>query len=550
MKWVLVILLIVVGCASEPQLEPAREDIPITEPIDDSLRPDIVRVDVGYDDYEQATPKDAPSRERRSFLDSIADYRVEGLIAGDDRHPLLVGVALGEVLPALQRGDIPLLSFDPLIFRGQSLRMEPLIRFDFGENSTGVLRFEKGDDNVIESELFFLEEKPMFEYAYLLYDGAFPVMEGEEIDFFGFRYVIKEVNEQALVLHGIDHEQSLSLVNGSLLSVNGKKYADTRVFVDAYSVIIQYLAPNINNGGLILRPGEGIREKMVAPLLNPIFDVMYEGLESNPNATLEVESIGSKARLSFFNSLGEYSKIDIAAVKSGELVLGDGDHTYHITECTGFSDFCISVGDEFPVIARDGSTLVFEFRGVNEEGNTLILSDSLGERHIVKVQETGNNESGLPVLDGVFGYRGEPFRMRVLHNESIERDGSRISVDLDSSGSPNGKEVPIILFFDYELEIVNVSEEKISLVLLGNDVRRDIGTERIVIDLVVVGDEVHFDANGNFTLFEDEDDEELYFGMSGIGTFVTLDNVEDGLGEELLIEYPFDYRAGIVKIEG
>ena len=38
------------------------------------------------------------------------------------------------------------------------------------------------------------------------------------------------------MLHGTQTEQYLSLVNGSQLSVNGKKYPDTRVLVDAYSI--------------------------------------------------------------------------------------------------------------------------------------------------------------------------------------------------------------------------------------------------------------------------------------------------------------------------
>jgi hypothetical protein len=530
----MVLFLLVVACQPTP-LEPGPEVKPPPPP---PIRPYVPIVDLPEELPAPTRPSTAYG-ELRGFLNASHGVRKldTGILVGTDDEPFLLGEKLGELLPILTRLDLPFLAAadprpDPQLNIPGLFKSEQLVRFDFDENTSGVLQYGPDQyDERVGSELFFAEDAPVVEFAYLLYEGNFQALVGTEFDFFGHRYWLKEASNTSLELYGVDVEKYLFLSDDQKLKVNGNLIRDTRVHVDQWSVIITYYADDVDDDGIRLQPGDTLREKFHEDaFLNPVFDIAFDGFEGNTEDALLVESVGDEARLSFLNLAGE-----LVEFRTG-CPWGTSDGALHLFEC----EFCIAEDDRFVLTGPGGVTSIFEFRSLNQAGTVVTLRDHVtGEQHVVEVFNESGEYHDLPVLEGELRLYGAVFRIRALLNES-----PKLSVALDGDGSIGDERVPVVLKGGYELEFAEdacnitfvvpetpvVDEEEFTISLAGPARDLLIGTD--------------------LTLYETEDDSERWRGITTRGIVVTLESENGVLGEELLVAYPRDYSAGLVRILG
>jgi len=553
---VVLALLLVAACA-EDQLEQGGgyQNLPPPPPVPE------VRPDIPWAEPPATLPPIVDERERpelRQFLNATLFVRQapSGIVAGDVEHPFLVGKKLGEVLPLLTRQELRMLATKMPSLRGAVLRAEPYVRFDFGNETTGELRFVRDPDTkAVGSELFFEEEKPMFEYAYLLQEGAFPVLKGETIDLFGHTYEVHEATNTSIQLYGKDIAQFVYLVNRSELKVNGTSIADTYVEVDPWHFTIRYLAPGVDEDGLRLKPGEDLRGKLRRPemLLNALFDISYDGLEQNPNDTVAFRSVSSGVRMDFFNALGQPETIPLVGLQGTSLRWGSDERLLHVTECRSQDDFCVAIDDSFLLTSRSGVTRAMSFSGVGSIGDVLLLRDQAdNEEHVVKLAKTGKNISGSLILDGTLDLDGTIYRLRLLHNTTTSSDSSRMSIDMDGDGSMDGQPVTVVTHALHELRFPSANQTNTSrLIEFASPRLLQLSEEKIPVTVTLSGGKLLLGLGATNISLSQINDSKSYQGISGRGVLVTLDRSTDGLvGTQLRLEYPPDFRAGLVRVTG
>ncbi len=554
----LLLFMLTLSSCARPQLNEEGALLVAPPPPPPVVRPDVPRTAPLIDPL---LPTQEPQAVLRSFLNATVFVRnaPRGLHAGDPAHPLLFGMKLGELLPRLTRHDLPLLANRMPSSQGRPIRAEQLLRFDFGNETTGELRFSRDERHKITgSELFFERGKPLFEYAYLLFDGAFPVMERETIELLGYTYLIEEASNTTLELHGLDVEQYLLLSNGSALMINGKSYGDTLVTIDPWSIIIRYETPRIDKEGLRLKPGESLRGRLASPeiLLHPAFDFAYDGIEQQAEATLTLTAYDDVVRASVFTVLGDQLTLDLVGRKDGLLQWGDEERTLHLSEC----DFCVAPRERFALLARDGVTLAFEFVGVRPLGESVTLRDqATREEHVIQLVNSTQRRGNHSILEGALRLHGTAFTVRALHNETPERGGSRLAVDLDGDGVIARTNVPFVLLHGHELQFPERNQTNTTRRLeLVTPRFAALSEERIPIR-IFLGERMERGpillATENITFIPVDDDRKEWIGHSERGVRVTLRSEtrlsEERLeGEELEIVYPPDYRAGLVRILG
>lgn len=536
------------GC-QEQRIDGNTTDVirPGTTP---SVRPDIPRTEPTETGQPTLPGTARPTPEEYGFLDSSIFIRSPaggkaGIVVGDPVHPFLYGEKLGELLPLLTRRQLPLLAMEQPRLDAVTIRAEPFIRFDFDEETSGELRFVRDPDTEqVSSELFFEEGKPIIEYAYLLHDAAFPVLEGTRIDFFGHWYEIEEAYNRSVRLRGLDGAPTVILSNGSRLSVDGKSYGDTEVTVDPWHVTIRYLAPDIDEGGIRLLPGEGLRSKLRDPamLLNPVFDIVYDGREESQGAAFGLKVHGDEVRLDATRRDGEGFSMDLIAAEGGNLTWGDTNHPLHVTRCARPS-WCIALGERF-LLNVAGTTMLFEFSSVDAWGKDVTLEElALDEQHTVKLRDTGRKSGNRSILEGMLLFGPETVRVELLAGGG---ENDTLFIEMRGDGSGN---LPILLPGMNELRF----GERPGELEFFSPRQGELEEERIGIN-VTLDDR---DGTDDGLLLATDlplariDDEDEHVGMTPRGIAVVLKGSPDGdRGDELLLSYPFDYAAGIVRIVG
>lgn len=551
------VVLFVAACAQNQLSGPEQPpNIPPPPPTPD-VRPDIPHSPqpiniIPIDNGTPAGPNLTP------FLNATLFTRAApgGLIVGDATHPFLIGEMIGNVLPVLTREQLSILASEQPSAGGQLLHAEPYVRFAFGNETTGQLEYVRDPDtNAVGSELFFAEGEPMFEYDYDLEDAAFPLLIGDDLDLFGHTYEVHTVTNTSLQLYGKDVAQFVYLANNSALEVNGTSIANTMVQVDPWHFTVQYLTPAVDEGGLRLAPGEDLRSKVPRPemFLNPLFDITYDGLEQNPNDTVAFYSVANGVRVDFFNSLGEPETMQLVNTANGTLGWG-GNHALHVSECASNEDFCIAINDEFVLTSQSGVSRVFSFGGVGSIGDVLSLHDvATNEEYVVKLVDTGNNLSGNEVYDGTLALDGSIYDARVSHNASGSNDSSRISIDMNADGVIDGATVTVVTHSLHELTFPSANQTNVSrLVEFVSPPLGVFDEEDLPVRVSLVNGQLLLGLQATNITLSQVNDSETYQGLSVRGVFITLNHSPDEgvTAPQLLLAYPPDYRAGIVRITG
>ncbi len=553
----LLLLLLITACARS-QLTNGNYTA-VSPPPPPDIRPDIPRADLPPSQPILTKPSTLAS-ELTPFLNASLLIRTAssgGILVGTDDRPFLVGEKLGERLPVLTRNELSLLATPQPSFRGQPLRADNFVRFDFAddpEGMSGELRFRRDPEtHETRSELFFETGKPIFEYAFLLHEGNLLGLVNEQLALFGHTYVVREAHNQSITLYGLDTEQWLVLENGSQLEINGEKIARTKVRVDQWSILIRYYPKDEDDGGLALKAGESLRQRLQRPeaLLNPLFDIVYEGLEGATDSVVELDAKRSEVGLRYTDVLGQPVAFDIAGVENGTLRWGDYGSRLHVQECASLADYCIAIGDRFLLRSADDENIVMEFRSVNELGTEARFQDVVTkEIHLVKLADTGQERQGLHVLDGAFRMLGTTFKMRILQNETPTAARSRLSVDMDGSGGAHGTRIPLIIAGGIRITFPAENETGTRLVLaLEQPEALDLDEETLSLIIELEDGEPRIGVSG-VGLYQEED-KEVWQGLSERGTIATLTNSEDGvLGWQAKLEYAPLSRSGLVRIVG
>jgi hypothetical protein len=539
----LVVLLLIAGCEANQLVdENYTEVVPPGE--DGRERPEIPRTDPPDVERLYPEPSHRYPAELRQFLTVQSRTRAseQGIIVGDYEEPFLIGMKIEELIPGLGRGSMEMLTPQLVIAdNGATFEVESFLRFDFEENSTGELKYEVDPDSeVLEPYLFFEEEKPMFEYAYLLQEGAFPLLIGARVDFFGDDYIIHEAYNESLTLYGANVDQYLRLANGSAMSINGDTIAGTEVQVNPWGVIITYVTPYVDEDGIRVKAGEGVREKLQRPeiLLHPLFDIRFDGFETSTEDQIRFKQRGDRIRVTFTNILREEIAVDLLSRdSSGALNWGSDEHPLHFKECDR-SEYCIKQDDRFILTTREGVTKILEMRSASR---TRLMLRELGtdETHEVKIVDTGRvdviNGTNVSRYEGMLDFGAGLHDVEVLLEEGRER----IRIDMDGDGGIGSDELSIFTPFT-EIELNEMKE-----IILRQPALNDIDEEEIIVSVTD-----SFLLSSNVTV-EQVDDEDSYQGVTSRGAIVTLDETTDGIsGEELIVSFPPAFRPGLVRILG
>jgi len=538
--------LLLVGCQRNQLVDGTNGTI--VAPPQPPVRPDIPRTEPPIDQPIQTNENpDGPII--RKFLNStiITRSAPTGIVAGDATHPFLLGSKLGDLLPLLTRNQLSILAGPQPSLEGRPLRAEQYVRFDFEDETSGELRYLRDEEtDRLRGELFFAEGKPVFEYAYLLHDGAFPPMIGERIAMFGHTYLLKEASNTSLALYGQDVEQYLHLSNGSPLSVNGKSYPDTKVTVDPWHVTITYYGRDDTTGepGIHLLRGQHLRDKLAAPLLNNGFDIVYDGFEQNPNDTMTLLASDNGVTLSYYDGLGVPVSFRLFT-KNG--TLGQERSALHLEECASGS-FCVKNGEQFATRSAAMSR-IFVFESVSTLGDALQLRDlATNEEHLLKLVDTKTKKNGLSVMEATLDFDRQLYRISVLFNES-PRDSSLLAADQDGDGRIDGDTIAFPAHAFHEITVPKANRTNSSAVVeLTNAESLAVDATPFRIKILFGGDEPGFQPI-NLTLAQQEDDD-VYEGMTSRGVQVTLRSNDGITGDKIVVSYPADYRAGLVRILG
>ncbi len=517
----ILLALLLAACAREG-LE--GEYAPVAPPPPPETRPEPPRVEPPA--FHPAAAEGRLAAELRPFLNATLHLRnagPSGIIVGTQERPFLVGERLGERLPLLTRAQLSLLAEPDPVLRGRPLRAERYVRFDFGEEG-GLLTFGRDEETGrTRSSLLFPDGEPIFEYALLLHEGSLPALVGEPLAFFGHDYVVREAQNRSVTLYGLDTEQWLVLADKDPLEVNGQSLARTEVRVDPWSVAIRYYPGDPDEGGLALAPGESLRGRMRTPeaLLNPLFDIIYEGLEEGSASLVQLEALRNRLLLRYTDALHGPVELAIASVENGSLRWGPPGAPLR-RDCSGH---CLALGDSF--LVGDPVIAIMEYRSLNAQGSEAAFEELLtGESHLVRLAERGGR------LDGAF-LLGERRYSFTIENGSLDpgwpldgrlrsSDGVELSLVENATGLHLALEQP---------RLPGLDAERLGLALLLEE-----GEPRVAID--------------GLALLE-ERDEEVWRGLSGRGTIVTLDGSEDGrVGERATLSYARGARSAIVRVVG
>ncbi len=523
-----VVSLLLAACANNQLSGPYN---PVTPPPPPQLTPPSPTTPASTNAVPPPTTPSPLRNPATHFLDTTRQYNErgvthtpDGLVIGTEEDPFLIGDTLAEHVPLLGRGDLRILSAPQPVADGIPLHAESYVRFDFGENTSGELRFRRDPDSEkVRSELFFAEGKPLFEYAYLLKDTAFPLLLNQQLAFFGHTYVVKAASNTSVTLYGLDVAQWLVLQNNTALELNGTRLAHTRVFVDPWSVRIRYFADEGPDGdGLALLTGTSLRQLFPRPdaFLNPLFDLRYDGFGTGAESVITL-SAGRRATLSFTDPLGE--RVTIHTHKEGTIVWGGIGERLHTRECDSLRDYCIALHEQF-LLARPEFTSIMEFTGVNDAGNEANFKDlTTGEKHLVKLADTGLREEGLPVLDGAFRIDDATFPLRILLNGSA----SRASIDLDGDGGVRSENPLLLAENGVEVQLLENGTVELTLPeLYGSASHQRLPEETLTFTLTPCADELCVSVGGVELQQQEEQDE--WYGMSTRGVAVHLQESSDG----------------------
>ncbi|NJL44454.1 MAG: hypothetical protein HC945_04045, partial [Nitrosarchaeum sp.] len=231
-------------------------------------------------------------------------------------------------------------------------------------------------------------------------------------------------------------------IRGSLLGSTFQEGADFEISTIKYRLKADAVA---GGNTLYVAPGHGVREFLTEPqgMLNPTWDIRYEGLSEPETYEIEMDADGDSGyRLSLTSQSGKDYDFVLTEVDTDqdELIFGEdeGDERFWFVEgedanaanCTAYG---ISQDDRFLVTSDSGFdenafSSIWEYTNWNEDSNERLLTFEnvgSGERKTVKV-------TGTTTGAGTLIAEGYEFDVMVCNVSDAD---SKIVVDLDNSGA-------------------------------------------------------------------------------------------------------------------
>ena len=435
--------------------------VPATPPFAPSspvIRPEIPRTnDPGW----QETPPEPipvmppPPTNRSVFLvkrESATIFRIPLSGSLGAAYPLLTKEELPSLKPApLQTGD------------GHFRSYAQFLRFSFGENTTGNVTFI--DDSRREyfgTALLFREDLPLLEYALDLQGRLFfdPRILGAKIRLLGNDFQVQEATNVTLALNGLDVSQYLFLHDNRSLESNKQTFTNTIVNYDGAGFSYRLDARALDRGGLFLREGETLRQRLRERHLEPSligqqFDIHYDGPEPLPLATPRITFAGFEDRVALtWSAAGIETTIPLAGIGEDSIFsFGDGDVTFHARECASSAHGCIHEDDlvlfEGRVPDKKGlpgapATIILRVSGIDDEGRTVLFKTLAGERIVVDLRRTATGAVGSLAL---FDREYAVFVSNTTTNVSgtLVSVPTNLSIDQDGVGGVNGRFLDLLV---------------------------------------------------------------------------------------------------------
>lgn len=245
------------------------------------------------------------------------------------------------------------------------------------------------------------------------------------------------------------------------VEIAGEDIEDARVKIKASNIsstkyainsIYYQLKADAKTGSDIYVPsGHGIKEYMdeSGGMLNPNWDIKYEGLTDVETTPLMVENSGDEAYyLVFTNTEGLEYNIPFVD-NSATMKLGDEDYELWFTETnvTNYPAYKIAENDYFIVNDRNddqGITHVLQYEGIDTGNKKILLSDLAGGTKEVSYTATsanlttgGNTTANTSCLGTAYGdlvVGGATYRVYVCGSED-DSLAYKLSVDHNGDGS-------------------------------------------------------------------------------------------------------------------
>lgn len=533
MRLVAVLLaVLLIGCAVELENggQP-RRPVPVDEP---PARPDIPRSNPpgGEDEpvYEEPAPRGTP---RQIFVEGPG--KAPGIELG-----VPLGGAIGEHHPLLTAAEFPLLRHKAaLLDAATPLTYDEVLLFDFGANSTGRVRFTKSEDDAINTYLFFEEDKPILEYRLHLRAGTFRDLQGREIQVLGHTYVVADVTNRSVHLYGKDIDSNFAFANGSRLVVNSTNQQDTRVVVTPSMVSFTLYADDLDDGGILLAPGESLAERVGHNRLGSrILDIRFLGSPEQAATLVQLEQRRFGYDLILDTPDGRL-EIPLVEEDAGRLVLGTAKNPLRFEPCPAAQPYCISPGTHV-LLSRGERTFLLEYADASNATKELIFRSEDNRYSYEFIGEPGRDAWADVILGGAV------FRARIGPRDNATGQHN-ISIDQGFIGRAE-----LGVLGGSRLRIHPLNGTMLPLELITPRHGRS-GEERTWLNLSHSSGLWTITAGGNVTFVEEEGTDDA-FGITGYGAAVHLDRDRSDLapnqGEEATILIPFAEKHAVVLVEG
>jgi hypothetical protein len=247
-------------------------------------------------------------------------------------------------------------------------------------------------------------------------------------------------------------------INDAKVKMKASNLAASKISIS--SIYYQIKAdPAVGSTAIFIPPGHGLKEYMEEPaaMLNPNWDIKYEGLKDVATTPLIFQASGDDAyNLEFTNVNGAEYDVPLVDNSQGTMVVGaygDGElwwmETNSTTNCSRANNFRISEGDYIVVSDRNddqGVTVVLQYEDIDTTNKKVTFSDLAGgsiEGTYTAAASTDYTtfNTNCAVKTGTFNVGGNTYNMYICGNESM---GYNLSIDHDGDGTVTyGKKINI-----------------------------------------------------------------------------------------------------------
>ena len=354
----------------------------------------------------------------------------------------------GAILDTLEEGETKTYTYN-----GKEYQVNVLIVSDSANNNEGSVKFRINGfvtDELEDGETEILSDGTQIGIREILPNEAEEISGGDlvefylganEVEFTDSNYTDNRFDSSGVEVNEENIEDARVMIIGTVLTGSGDTFE-----IDTIKYRLEADSPK---GDVYIKPGQGLREYLDEPegMLNPNWDIRYEGLEDTGVSIIKFDAAGDDSYdLRFTNKKGIDLNIPLAYKRNDEgLGLQMGDDDDDLIHCEGFNETDHLIDeDDFFVLTDDndetGFTHILSYESADTTNRELTFTDEgIGNREITYEATTAFGGSGR----GRIVVGGNVFE---IHVGPVGTAGdANISVDLDNDGAIEGDEAFIIV---------------------------------------------------------------------------------------------------------